>query len=176
MASADTNTRKDPYGGPPENRVRLLTELLPWMREAVGDDFVIAVRLGGNMPALADGIRLAQLVEQAGVDLLSVSHGNTAPAKAPDGYEGSDISYLAAQAKQIVSVPVIGVGDVRTKEDAEYLLAGAKLDLVAVGRGMLANENWANEALRGEKINECLDCPRCSWFTDHTKCPARLKG
>jgi 2,4-dienoyl-CoA reductase-like NADH-dependent reductase (Old Yellow Enzyme family) len=84
--------------------------------------------------------------------------------------------HLAIAVKKEVGMPVIGVGDILDPALAEALIAEGLVDLVAVGRGMLADPGWARKALAGaaEQIVSCRHCPRCHWFTDSTRCPARL--
>jgi 2,4-dienoyl-CoA reductase-like NADH-dependent reductase (Old Yellow Enzyme family) len=180
ILSGETNLRTDNYGGTAENRARILTEMLPEMRKVVGNDFILSVRLGGNMPTIQDGIQFAKILNRTDIDILDVSSGNTSPThQLPQDYHGSLISHLATLLKQHTNLPVVGVSEIFTANDANYFLENDMFDLVAVGRGMFADEKWATKALNGEIINQCHNCGKnrvhCHWFTDHTKCPARKK-
>ncbi len=171
------NRRTDDYGCSLSNRVRMITEMLPRIRELVGQDFIVGVRMGGNIPDIAGAADVAGALEKAGVDLLHISFGMTIPINAvPDGFNGSAITYNGSQVKKQVNVPVIGVYEIDPGR-AKFLIENGYLDLVAVGRGMLADENWANKVLAGEAVNECRRCGDntrgCRWFDDHTQCPAR---
>ncbi|MFW5801990.1 MAG: hypothetical protein ACOCVC_08135, partial [Spirochaeta sp.] len=84
----------------------------------------------------------------------------------------------AAPPPPVISwVPVIGVGGIKTPGEAETALTREEpVDLVAVGRSLLADPAWAAKALQGRitDISFCIDCkPRCFWFSDPSKCPAR---
>jgi 2,4-dienoyl-CoA reductase-like NADH-dependent reductase (Old Yellow Enzyme family) len=89
--SSAINRRKDDYGGPLENRARLLLETVRAVRERVGDDFHLQVKISaredGNafLPwlrrgnSVEDAVRVARWLEEAGADAVHVSAGNTFP-------------------------------------------------------------------------------------------------
>ncbi|MBQ6429508.1 MAG: NADH:flavin oxidoreductase [Acidaminococcaceae bacterium] len=145
-----TNQRTDQYGGPVENRVRVVTELLRLLRENVGDEMVLGVRLGacdylpgGN--TLADGAKAAALLAQAGAQYISVSGGQCG-AQHPQNTGVGFFKEAAEAIKQVVQVPVLLTGGVKTRTDAESLLAAGAADMVGVARALIQNPNWANEA------------------------------
>lgn len=173
-----SNTRNDSYGGTLENRIRILSEIIPNIREAVGEDFILSVRMGGNIPDGAGAIEVAKALEVAGIDLLHISLGMREPVNiVPANFKGSIIAYNGSEIKKHVHIPVIAVSEIFTAEQAKFLVENNYVDLIAVGRGLFADENWANKALAGESVNQCLNCGgtsrKCLWFVDHTKCPAR---
>ncbi len=177
----DFNKRTDGYGGALQNRVRIITEILPQIHELAGEDFIVAVRMGGNIPDVAGAVEVARTLEKAGVDLLHISFGMTMPANAvPTGFNGSVIAYNGSEIRKHVHVPVIGVGEIADAGQAKFLIENDYLDFVAVGRGMLADENWANKVLADQPVNQCRHCDDnvrgCCWFVDHTQCPAREIG
>ena len=141
-----TNKRTDEYGGCLENRLRFLLETVAKVREAVGKDFPLAVRLGGSDymdggNTEEDAVRACVLLEKAGVDLIDISggmcfynrQGHTEP-----GYFSSMTEKIRAEVK----VPVVLTGGVNTLEDAEALLKDGKADLIGVGRAVLADPCW----------------------------------
>lgn len=89
--SSAINDRKDEYGGPLENRARLLLETVRAVRAAVGDDFHLQVKISstehasaflpwlGRGNTLADSIQVCLWLEDAGVDAIHVSSGSTFP-------------------------------------------------------------------------------------------------
>lgn len=141
-----TNHRTDAYGGSLQNRMRLLTEVYHAVRDTVGSDYPVAVRLGacdhmegGN--TLEDAVGAAVILEKEGVDLIDVTGGMCRymlPGHTEPGYFGEE----AAAIKAAVSVPVILTGGVQTMEDAERLLGEQKADLIGVGRALLQNPAW----------------------------------
>jgi 2,4-dienoyl-CoA reductase-like NADH-dependent reductase (Old Yellow Enzyme family) len=171
---ASRNRRTDAYGGAPENRIRLLTGILPDIRRDTPASFIVSARMGEYAPASADGVGLARLLERAGVDLLNVSFGMRMPeGPVPEGFAFSPVTCSAAVIKRNVGIPVIGLYGIRTAKQAAQLVEQGYADLVGVGRAMLADPRFPRHVLYGDPVNACLGCKRCSWFTDHTKCPAR---
>jgi 2,4-dienoyl-CoA reductase-like NADH-dependent reductase (Old Yellow Enzyme family) len=96
--SSAINTRTDEYGGPLENRARLLLETVRAIRREVGDDFHLQVKISATehgdslMPWAAkgntidDSVQVARWLEEAGADAIHVSSGNTFPhAENPAG-------------------------------------------------------------------------------------------
>ena len=85
-----------------------------------------------------------------------------------------DIVYAAGEIKKQVSVPVFAVNGIRTPEDARGALELTQVDMIDVGRGSLANPNWAADALAGRETDTCLDCSVCQWRIDPARCAGRL--
>lgn len=169
--SVYSNRRTDEYGGTLENRIRFSLEIYRRVRELTGDDFLVGYRFNAREFApietpFADVITLCQRLQEEGIDLLHMSVGNSeTPSTAlkfmpsgsvPPGY----FADLSAAVKQNVKVPVITVVRINTPEIAEEILREGKADLVAVGRGLIADPYWAQKALRGEsdRIRRCLAC------------------
>jgi NADPH2 dehydrogenase len=176
-----TNRRADRWGGSIENRARLLRAIISEIRKEVGSGVLVYCRLAGadrNDDGLtqAEGLQVVRWLKEDGVPLVHMSHGlGGLPKIAPEGSRFSDRMHLAIAAKKEVGIPVIGVGDVLDPALADTLVAENLVDLVAVGRGMLADPAWSRKALAGraEEINRCRRCPRCKWFEDMELCPAR---
>ena len=111
-----TNKRCDEYGGMLENRCRFLLETAARVREAIGPEKLLAVRLGGAdyMPGGAteeDAVGACRLLEQAGVDLLDISGGMCGfvlKDRSAPGYFAS----MTEKIKAAVSVPVLLTGGV----------------------------------------------------------------
>ena len=145
-----TNDRDDEYGPQSlENRLRFLTETIAAVHQAVGEDFPIAVRLGGSDyrpggSTLADAAGAAQLLERAGIDLLDLS-GGLGMFMRPGHREAGWFSDMSRAVKERVSLPVILTGGVQTPAEAETLLNQGAADLIGVGRAMLRNPAWGSE-------------------------------
>lgn len=168
------NKRTDEYGGNLENRARFAVEIISGIRKEAGNDFIIGYRMGGNEPTIKDGIEAARLLEKAGADLLHVSAGiaGSELPQPPEGFPYNWIVYAGTEIKKHVKVPVIVVNSIRTPEEAAYLVDNGMADLVAVGRGQMADHNWTKHAMEKETIVPCLRCrPKCFWFTNGKNCP-----
>ncbi len=146
-----TNRRADAYTGSTlDGRIRLHLKIIRAVRDAVGETFQVAIRLGAcdyreGGAAIEDSVAAAKAFEAAGVDLIDVSGGfcvYTHPASTAQGY----FAELSAPIKAAVSVPVALAGGVNQPQAAERLLAEQKADLIGVGRAILQNPAWAKEA------------------------------
>jgi 2,4-dienoyl-CoA reductase-like NADH-dependent reductase (Old Yellow Enzyme family) len=173
LLDASYNRRTDQYGGDFVNRTRILTEILPELRNNTHENFIISVRMGDYLPESRDGIEVAKTFEKAGIDLLHISFGMQPPTNpVPEGFICSSITYSGCKIKKAVNIPVIAVNEVRTEAQVWFLIENDYVDLVAIGRGMLADPEFANHIIHNEPVNTCSGCKRCFWFTDHTLCPA----
>ncbi|MBC7338155.1 MAG: FAD-dependent oxidoreductase, partial [Clostridia bacterium] len=78
------------------------------------------------------------------------------PMSYPEGWR----VYLAEAIKQVVTIPVITVGVIRTPEMADRIIAEGKADFVAVGRGHITDPEFALKAATGhaDRINRCISC------------------
>ena len=140
------NLRADAYGGTLENRLRIHLQVIAAMREAVGPGFAVGMRLGGcdyreGGATIDDAVAAARILETAGIDYLSISGGWHAWRR-PDHAEAGWFADQARAVRAAVEVPVMLAGGVKTREDAEALLAAGACDIVAVGRPLLKNPAW----------------------------------
>lgn len=164
--SPHTNKRKDQYGGSEENRMRFLLEIIQAVREVVGAEFPIFVRLsseehvdGGYDFAFIE--RLAVKLEEAGVNEINFSCGNYEELdKIMPMPHLPDCCYVdyAAQMKQRLHIPVSTVGRITTPEMAESILKEGKADLVYIGRALVADARWAQKAEENGNICPCIGC------------------
>jgi 2,4-dienoyl-CoA reductase-like NADH-dependent reductase (Old Yellow Enzyme family) len=97
---------------------------------------------------IEDAVAFSLKLQEAGVDILDVSGGmcNSMP-KQLAGVKGYFIPQ-AETVKKAVKVPVIGVGGIKEAAFAEQLVAEGKVDLVAVGRALLHDGEWAEKAVK----------------------------
>jgi 2,4-dienoyl-CoA reductase-like NADH-dependent reductase (Old Yellow Enzyme family) len=145
-----TNKREDEYGGSLENRVRLSMRVVQSIREEIGS-YPILYRLGAvdMLPGgltLDDGVRAAELIVEAGADVIDVSGGLVGHIHPENKGPGFFVPQATA-VKKAVDVPVIGVGGIKTPEEADEIIRSGKVDLVAIGRAIVTNPNWATDAV-----------------------------
>jgi 2,4-dienoyl-CoA reductase-like NADH-dependent reductase (Old Yellow Enzyme family)/thioredoxin reductase len=160
-----TNRRTDEYGGSLDNRFRMPMEIIDAVRKTVGPDFVVGLRLVGDMlmnggTTLDDTKVLAAKVEAAGqVDYLSISAGMTGHIP-PMYFPLGCFVYLAAGVKEVVSLPVICHGRINDPVQAEQILADSQADLVGLARALICDPEWPNKAREGrtEEIRKCIAC------------------
>ncbi|MDR1688640.1 MAG: NADH:flavin oxidoreductase [Clostridiales bacterium] len=146
------NKRDDMYTGATiEGRCRIHLEVIRAVREAVGEDFIIALRLGASDYAEggstgSEGVLAAKLFEEAGVDILDITGGLC--GFMPEGKTGQGyFAQLSRPIKEAVKIPVILTGGVTDAAGAENLLGSSAADLIGVGRAVLKDSGWARRAL-----------------------------
>lgn len=150
-----SNKRDDEYGGPLMNRLRLHLEIIKAIKEEVGNDYPIAVRLGADDfqaggTTIHDSVEAARIFEKEGLALLDVSGGFSGylnPLSKEPGY----FKELTKALREAVSLPVILTGGITKREEAERLLEGGKADLIGVGRAILKDDDWAKTAMEAEE-------------------------
>ena len=146
-----TNKRTDAYNGHTlEGRIRLHLAIVKAIRNSVGSNYPIAIRLGASdhLPGgatIKDSVIAAQALEKAGVCLLDVSggfSGYTNPEVHGQGY----FQDLTAAIKSHVDIPVLLTGGITEAVAAERLLQEEKADMIGVGRALLKSSNWGKQA------------------------------
>ncbi|UCG05612.1 MAG: FAD-dependent oxidoreductase [Desulfobacterales bacterium] len=172
--SPRSNQRKDQYGGSLKGRMRFSLEIVKSVRQSVGNHLPIIFRIsaeeyeeGGY--SLAEAISLGKALRDAGVDILHVSAGTTERPQSslytiqPQALPEGCLIQFAEKFRKEVGPPVIGVGRIASPEFAERLLMENRVDLVASGRGLLADPQWPKKAAGKTKgpIRRCLACNRC---------------
>ncbi len=147
-----TNQRADHYGSNAEGRLRFPLEIVTAVREIVDDKHLLLYRLGAN-DYMAGGLtaeggqRAAQALVAAGVDLLDIS-GGLCGAQPPDWDKQSQGYFvpMAAAIRSVTGVPVVVAGGITDPGSADRFIQEHQVDLVAIGRAMLTNPDWASDA------------------------------
>ena len=165
-----TNKRVDEYGGCFENRTRILDEIYAAIRENVGPDYPVQVRISGNEYLLggrtaADTYELVRHLDELGVDAIHVSNGMYASPIvrqiiAPMYTEHALNMDIAEQVKKLVSCPVIVTNRINDPKMADTILKMGKADFIGMGRGSLADPYLPAKAKAGrfENIRYCIGC------------------
>ena len=169
--SPSTNLRTDQYGGELANRARALLDCVKAVREAVGPDFPVAVKLnsadfqkGGF--AFEDSLQVAQWLETAGVDLLEISGGTYEQPKllGTEGIEEEEKQNVAQSTlmreayfvdfalamQEKVSIPLMVTGGFRRRDVMEQAISAGGADLIGLGRPLCVMTDAPNKLLAGE--------------------------
>lgn len=170
------NQRTDEYGGSIENRMRLPMEVVRAVRQAVGPDFPILVKLNnedfyeGGL-TMADSLQAAVLYEQAGVNAVELSGGaRLAGAKfmaarlgAIKTAEQEGYYRKAARAyKEVLGVPLILVGGIRSYEVAEAVIEEGSADFVSFARPLICEPHLVRRWREGDRRRAlCLSDNAC---------------
>ncbi|HXW40860.1 MAG TPA: NAD(P)-binding protein, partial [Xanthobacteraceae bacterium] len=165
------NRRSDEYGGSLENRARFGLEVLRAVKAAVpGTGVIYRLSVEDFFPGgltYRDGRQIAIWAADAGADALHISAGHyrsrpsaqivLPPMSMPD----APFLDFAADVKAAVAVPVIAVGRLGDPAIAQAAVADGKADFIALGRGLIADPQWADKVRRGEPVRRCLACNTC---------------
>jgi 2,4-dienoyl-CoA reductase-like NADH-dependent reductase (Old Yellow Enzyme family) len=171
-----TNKRHDEYGGSLPNRARLAAEAIAEIRRMTGSDFAISLRISQwkvqdfkarNFESPEDLEEFTRIMVDAGVDVFHCS-----TRRYWENEFGSEHN-LAAWTKRVSGKPTITVGSIgMTGEHIDTLMGDGsnaasldhllelfdrgEFDLIAVGRGMLVNPDWANKVREGrvDQLND----------------------
>ena len=169
------NRRTDEYGGSFDNRIRFLLEVIHRVREKVGDEIPVGVRLSGDDLIgeggcnLADLCRLAPILERESINYLSVTigasyYGSLEVNIAPMYEDQGAFVHFSEEVKKHVSIPVITVARIKNPVMADRIIMEGKADLVAMARAQLADPDMVGKARKGETaeirlcLAECLGC------------------
>jgi len=168
------NKRTDEYGGSVEGRVRFLSEVLDSVRNAVGPDFPLELRMSGADFApggydTAEAAEIAKLIEDK-IQLLHISAGIFEGGFAiqhPSMFHerGLNLS-LASEIKKHVSVPVATVGGYSDPSMMEEIIASGKADVIVMARALLADHCLPSKICEN-RDDEIVPCFRC--FTCHAE-------
>jgi len=162
-----TNKRTDKYGGSFENRVRFPKEVIEKVRQAVGKDFPISIRMAGNdfVPGSntsGETPLFAKVYEEAGVDIINVTGGwhEARVPQLPMELPRAGYAYLAANIKKAVNVPVMASNRISSPDEAERILRDSMADMVNLGRVLIADPYWPKKAMQGKAklIRPCVGC------------------
>lgn len=168
------NHRTDKYGGSLENRIRFPRMVLERVRQAVGDDFIIELRLSGDEMTpdglkIEDTIQIVKALEDL-ADMVQISCGTRLEpiARCLIGADhfmepGHNAGLSEAVKKSGIKIPVGVVGSVADPALAEQILAKGQADYIVMGRGLIADPEWVRKVKDGreEDIRPCIKCSRC---------------
>jgi 2,4-dienoyl-CoA reductase-like NADH-dependent reductase (Old Yellow Enzyme family)/thioredoxin reductase len=165
-----TNKRTDGFGGSVENRARFPMMVIDRIRERVGRDFPIELRISGSELTeggltIEDAIAICKMAEDK-VDLIHVSAGahsviDTMTIMHPSMFlpHGCNV-YLAEAVKKAVKIPVVTVGGITDPVLMEGIISDGKADIIALARGLLADPDIPRKAQHG-RDDEIVHCVRC---------------
>lgn len=168
------NKRKDRWGGPLENRMRFLEEIIKRTREYVGTDIAVGMRLmgdeafeGGNGPL--EAAEIARRLDGK-LDWITADRGYSPQQEdwqaVPMYVEGGYNLRITNPVKASVKRTKVGVvGKYVDPVYAENLLATGQADMVAMTRALIADPELPNKAMRGrlDEIRPCIGALQDCW-------------
>ncbi|BFM17940.1 NADH:flavin oxidoreductase/NADH oxidase family protein [Maricurvus nonylphenolicus] len=168
--SPKSNHRKDRYGGSLENRARLLLEVVAKVRDTVGKEFPVSVKLNStdfqrSGFTFEDSLQVAQWLEEAGIDLLEISGGNYEQPKllGAEGVISEEVdvteestlrkegyfSGFADSIRAAINIPVMVTGGVRKQLTMQQLIADGSVDMIGIARPMCVMPDAPKKLLAG---------------------------
>jgi 2,4-dienoyl-CoA reductase-like NADH-dependent reductase (Old Yellow Enzyme family) len=172
--SPHINRRGDEYGGSIENRSRFLLLVYQKVRDTVGANFPVFIKLTAS-DNLVDGLTIddaiyaAKKLSDAGIDAIEVSSGTSAsgdknPARTKINKPEKEAYNLdlAIRMKEAVSCPVMVVGGFRSYDVAEKALQDKGMDYIAMARPLVREPDLPNRWLQGDRSPaKCISCNSC---------------
>jgi len=162
-----TNIRTDKYGGSLENRLRYPLELIKLMKDRVGKDLVVGLRISGDdlVPGsntYKEVATIAKSYAEAGLDYINVTGGwhesriPQIPMMVPTG----NYAYLAENIKNVVDIPVFASNRINDPFVAEQILRDEKADAICMARPYLADPHIPNKIKEKRlwDIRKCIAC------------------
>ncbi|NLY71073.1 MAG: FAD-dependent oxidoreductase [Clostridiales bacterium] len=176
------NHRTDEYGGSLENKIRIITEIVKGIKEKCGPDFPVTTRLGtkahmkaegvGQLPGeeyteygrdLEESLKIGKMLEEAGFDAILFGTGTYdslywlyPPMYMPEGTYLEEAQIL----KKALNIPVICPGKLSDPDLANKAVEEGLIDALSLGRGLVADAEWADKVKRGDtqNIRPCIYC------------------
>jgi N-methyl-L-proline demethylase len=173
--SPATNRRSDEYGGSLENRMRFSLRVMQAMRDAVGPDFLLGLRMVADEAwdlglSRADGIEIARRFKASGiVDFLNIirghiEHDNALVEVIPlAGMRSAPHLDFSGEVRAAVGIPVFHAARIADVATARHAIASGKLDMVGMTRALLADPHIVAKVRRGEEhnIRPCVGATYC---------------
>ncbi len=169
-----TNRRADAYGGEVESRALALTRVVRAVRDTVGQDFPVLVKMNGadfveGGFETGDACLVAGMLEDAGLDAIEVSGGTASARRLGPSRVGihrpEREAYFREQARAIksaVKIPVISVGGHRSFELSESLVQEGDADYIALCRPLICEPGLVGRWQAGDRSRAgCLSDNRC---------------
>jgi dimethylamine/trimethylamine dehydrogenase len=166
------NRRSDEYGGSLENRARFWLETLEAVREAIGDDCAIAVRLcvealGPAGVELDEGLGFVGLADHL-VDLWDVNVGSITEWSKDSGAsrffpEGYQLEWTG-RVREVTAKPIVGVGRLTNPDRMAEIVRSGAWDLIGAARPSISDPFLPRKIEEGRygEIRECIGCNICA--------------
>lgn len=167
------NKRTDQYGGSFENRIKFPKRILEAVRNVVGPDYPIDMRISAyewvdgsiEFKEVKEFIKIVEpYIDTVQISAgLDINHEGNVHMATTNFEEHMPNVHWAEAVKKEVSIPVSVVGAVLSPQEADDLIAQGKVDMVAFGRAFIADPYWPQKAMIGhpEDIRPCLRCLQC---------------
>ena len=165
-----TNMRQDDYGGSLENRMRFGRMVLKAVRRAVGDDFIVGLRISvhedhaGGLTLDDTRVIVPSFVKTGALDYVNITSGSDLTSWSLANHyasmyvRGQFLRPQASAIKKLLSIPVLVCGRITDPRDADAIIAAGDADLVGMTRALIADRDLPNKARSGslDTIRYCV--------------------
>lgn len=172
-----TNRRNDYWGGDEERRFHFLEEVYNSIRDNVGYDYPVMIKLNGSDfikggLTLEESLRIGKRLENLGIDAIEVSGGiveskpEERPVRAKIDSKEKEAYFrsFSKEFKKALKVPIMLVGGIRSRTTAEEILEKNDADLISLSRPLIREPDLPKKWLKGKDIADCVYCNGCMRF------------
>ncbi|MBD3189650.1 MAG: hypothetical protein GF308_03355 [Candidatus Heimdallarchaeota archaeon] len=176
--SNHVNQREDQYGGTLKNRARILLEVYDAIRNQIGKQTIIGVKLNCDDFAKEGGLRIDDSIQiigwliEKGIDFVEISGGGPeqvkevretrARADEDSGYyEATFAGHVEKIRKAFPSQPLAIVDSIRRRTTMDKLLTENVVDLISMSKPYIIEPDFPNRLANGQKKSACIDCGKC---------------
>lgn len=167
--SPAANWRGDRWGKTPAGRMRFLEQVALSVRDQVGDDYPVLIKLGmedfvRDGLTLKDSTEIVRHLADWGIDALEVSGGIGRTSVRKDILRPEDEAYFldaAREARGATDLPIILVGGMRSKEIMENVLEERTADFISMSRPFMREPDLPRRFLEGQPRSACISCNLC---------------
>ncbi len=171
LVSPHTNKRTDQYGGSLRSRFRFLKEVITGIRESVGTEFPILMKIAGQDDLEGglkneESVQMAKEAETLGLNAVEISGGMPESMNVKKKISSQDqegvFSMEASAFKKILSIPVISVHGYRSLEMMQKTLDEGKADMISISRPLVREPDLAHSFQAGlSRRSSCISCNLC---------------
>jgi 2,4-dienoyl-CoA reductase-like NADH-dependent reductase (Old Yellow Enzyme family) len=176
--SPASNWRHDAWGGTPTSRIRFLEGVATAVRDVVGDDYPVFVKLGTvdyvrDGMSEDDGVEIITHLSDMGLDAVEISGGiaradtrrSRRAGNVRPGIRGQDQEAyflpIARKARYVTDLPILLVGGMRSREVMERVLEEGSADVISLCRPLIREPDLPNRLRDGQREATCVSCNQC---------------
>lgn len=166
------NQREDSYGGALDNRIRFLRDIIHTVRAAVGNAFVVGLRISATDKSF-DGVNESEVVEVCRrldadrvLDYFNVTEGTSSTLAGsthiapPMAFAAAYTAPSARSIRDVVTAPVLIAGRINQPQEAEAVLASGAADACAMTRALICDPDLPRKSQnhQAEDVRACIAC------------------
>lgn len=152
------NKREDAYGGSLHNRMRLLLEVIEAVRNAVGPEFPVGIKLNATDQLEGgfeedESLQVVAALDKTSIDLIDISGGTYFPGAASSSDRAGSGPYFlsfAARSRKKTTIPLMVTGGFKTLSQAERAVSEGNVDVIGLARALVVDPELPSYWLSGQ--------------------------